>query len=168
MHHIQMLCPLRASGTGAERSLSLVCKPVSEGGSCLQGTARRPLHNARRCRGCLSLARGALTSRPAAAPAHAAPPAAAPAHAALPASWPRSPSAAAPAPPPSSCAAAPGAAALPPPVNGEQGQGLRPGWGLTGRQRSGKEGVLAPVTSEIVRGRAQGHPKQGATVITEA
>lgn len=112
--------------------------------------------------GALTSRPAALTSRPAAAPAPSgapAPPAAAPARAAPPASGPRPPSAAAPAPPPSSSAAAPGVAALPPPENGEQGQGLRPGRGWT---RQGDRG-LGSRGSEIVRGRAQGHPKQGAS-----
>ena len=74
---------------------------------------------------------GPLTSRPAAAPARAAPPAA----------WPRPPSAAAPAPPPSSSAAAPGGASPPPPVTREQGQGPQASLGWRGKSGSGRNGV---------------------------
>ena len=111
--------------------------------------------------------RGSLTSQPgaapapSAAPAPAAPPAAAPAPAVPPASWPPLPFADAPAPPPPfSFAAAPGVAALPPPVNAEQGQGLRPGPGWGGwREAAPSLQPGGPEGSETVRGSARVTPR---------
>lgn len=165
--------PRTGSGTGGESSLSLACKPAREGGGCLRGAAPRPVCGAPSCRG--SLPAWPEGPSPLGLQPLLLPPALLLRQLPLLLALLRQP---------------PGLGRLPQPLlllllpllqqllvsplflllrtESKVGGSGQAGAGQGGRGLGRRGHSLAPVTSDVVGGRAQGHPKRGATVTTSS